>query len=414
MNMSNWAENLEYTATDIHVPESVEEVQALVARLPKVRALGTRHSFSDIADSPGGDLISLKRLAPGIVVAGDAQTASVTAGTPYGVLAPELEARGLALENLGSLPHISIGGAIATATHGSGDTNGVLSTSVAAVELVRADGSLIRVDRSSQDLEALAVGLGAFGILARVELDVQPSYLVRQDVYRNASWDLVLDALDEVMAMAYSVSLIGDIAGPVIHTLWLKQRLEAGDGTAPPSMYGGTWWDDADLPPDHALTERRGIPGPWSHRMAHFRLDAPPSAGGDELQTEYFVERSHGPAALRALRAMAPRISPHLHAMEIRTVAADELWLSPAYQRASLSLGFTWRKHPEEVLALLPAIEEALAPYAPRPHWGKLFAEKHLQDRFPRLGDFIDLVHEYDPARKFWNPFLDRLATGRP
>lgn len=414
MKLTNWAANLEYSATAIHYPESVDELQEMVARLPKVKALGTRHCFNDIADSPGGDLISLERLAPGILIDDDQRTVSVTAGTSYGVLAPELELRGLALENLASLPHISIGGAIATATHGSGNTNGILSTSVAAIELVRADGSLVRVDRSSRDLPALAVGLGAFGIVTRVDLDVQPSYRVRQDVYRDASWDLVLEGLDDVMASAYSVCLIGDIGGSVLRSLWLKQRIDDGDGSAPPSICGGVWWDDADLRPDHALTMRRGIPGPWSDRMAHFRLDAPPSVGGDELQTEYFVDRSHGPDALRALRSMAEQISPHLHGMEIRTVAADELWMSPAYQRDCLSLGFTWRKHPDEVLTLLPVIEEKLAPFEPRPHWGKLFAMGDLAERFSRLGDFMQRVHSYDPGRKFWNPFLERLGVAGP
>lgn len=412
MDMSNWAESFQYRATAVHFPESVGVIPELVASSPSVRALGTRHSFSDVADAPGGALITLERVPPGIVLNEAANTVSVTAGTSYGVLAAELERRGLALENLGSLPHISIGGAVSTATHGSGDANRVLSASVAAVELVRADGTLSRVDRSSPDLAAVAVGLGAFGIMTRVELDVQPTYLVRQDVYRDASWKLVLDHLDEVMALAYSVCLIGDISGPVIRSLWLKQRLDSGGVVAPPSLYGGTWWDDADLPTDHALTVRAGIPGPWSERMAHFRLDGAPSVGGDELQSEYFVDRSHGPAALQELRSMALRISPHLHGMEIRTVAADDLWLSPAYERPTLSLGFTWRKHPSEVKALLPDIEAALEPFQPRPHWGKLFHMSDLHNRFPRLGDFLDLAHAYDPGRKFWNPFLERLATG--
>ncbi len=410
--MDNWAANLTYRAESVHSPDSVEEIQELVAGASHVKALGTRHSFSDIADSPGGHLISLQHLEPEISVDVDNQTVSVTAGTPYGVLAPELESQGVALANMGSLPHISVGGAIATATHGSGGTNGVLSTSVSAIDLIRADGSLLRVDRSSPDLAGLAVGLGAFGVMTRVELDVQPSYVVRQDVYREASWDIVLDALDEVMDAAYSVSLLGDIAGPAIDTLWLKHRLGVGEIAAPPTMYGGMWWDDSDLPPDHALTPRAGIPGPWSERMPHFRLDAPPSAGGDELQSEYFVGRADGPAALRALRSMGDRISPHLHGMEIRTVAADELWMSPAFQRASLCLGFTWRKHPGAVHALLPDIEEVLAPFEPRPHWGKLFAMDDVTRRFPRLGDFVHLAHEYDPTRKFWNPFLRRIEAG--
>jgi xylitol oxidase len=390
-------------------------VQELVAQLPRVKALGTRHSFTTIADSPDGALISLSELAPEVTIDADAMTVSVTGGTRYGVLAAELQSQGYALHNTGSLPHISVAGATATGTHGSGDRNGILSTAVSAVELVKADGSLVRVDRSNPDLKALAIGLGAFGVITRLELDMQPTYQVRQDVYRNAPWDSVLDAFDAVMASAYSVSLIGDLGSPVIHELWQKTRVESPPDAnqqpdpAPESLYGGTWYDDADQPPDHALTVRAGIAGPWSERLPHFRLDAPPSVGGDELQTEYFVDRRHAVNALRTLRSLGDRISPQLHATEIRTAAADDLWLSPAYERDSLCIGFTWRKHPTEVMALLADIEAALATYEPRPHWGKLFVlnDDDLARRFPRLPDFLELRTTYDPTAKFTNAFID-------
>ena len=415
LELRNWAGNLAYSADSVHYPTSVVEVQELVARLPRVKALGTRHSFTTIADSPGGALISLSELAPEVTIDAEAMTVSVTGGTRYGVLAAELQSQGYALHNTGSLPHISVAGATATGTHGSGDRNGILSTAVAAVELVKADGSLVRVDRSNPDLKALAVGLGAFGVITRLELDIEPTYLVRQDVYRNAPWDTVLDAFDAVMASAYSVSLIGDFGSPVIRELWQKARVETVPDAdsqpepVPETLHGGTWYDDADQPPDHALTVRAGIAGPWSERLPHFRLDAPPSAGGDELQTEYFVDRRHAVNALRTLRSLGDRISPQLHATEIRTAAADDLWLSPTYERDSLCVGFTWRKHPTEVMALLPDIEAELAPYEPRPHWGKLFAfnDEDLARRFPRLPDFLELRTTYDPTGKFTNAFID-------
>jgi xylitol oxidase len=414
VELMNWAGNLAYRAASVHSPTSVAELQDLVGRLPRVRALGTRHSFNTIADSPGGALISLSELAPDIIVDAEAMTVSVTGGTRYGVLAAELQSHGYALHNTGSLPHISVAGATATGTHGSGDRNGILSTAVSAVELVKADGSLVTVDRSNPDLKALAVGLGAFGVITRVVLDIQPTYLVRQDVYRNAPWDGVLDAFDEVMASAYSVSLIGDFGSPEIRQLWQKTRVESvADGhqqpePVPETLHGGTWYDDAEEPPDHALNVRGGIPGPWSERLPHFRLDAPPSVGGDELQTEYFVGRRHAVNALRTLRTLGGRISPHLHATEIRTAAADDLWLSPAYERDSLCIGFTWRKHPTEVMALLPDLEAELAPYDPRPHWGKLFTfnDEDLARRFPRLPDFLELRTTYDPTGKFTNAFI--------
>lgn len=415
LGLTNWAGSLAYSAESVHYPTSVAEVQELVSRLPRVKALGTRHSFNAIADSPGGALISLSELAPEVTIDADAMSVSVTGGTRYGVLAAELQAHGYALHNTGSLPHISVAGATATGTHGSGDRNGILSTAVSGVELVTADGSLVTVDRSNPDLKALAVGLGAFGVMTRVVLDIQPTYLVRQDVYRNAPWDSVLEAFDAVMSSAYSVSLIGDFGSKVVRELWQKTRVESVPDDdeqpepVPASLHGGTWYDDAEEPPDHALNVRAGIAGPWSDRLPHFRLDAPPSAGGDELQTEYFVDRRHGVDALRMLRSLGDRISPHLHATEIRTVAADDLWLSPAYARDSLCIGFTWRKHPTEVMALLADIEAALASYEPRPHWGKLFtfSDADLARRFPRLPDFLELTTTYDPTGKFSNAFID-------
>ncbi len=409
-NRVNWAGNLTYGAAEIVEPASVEELQRLVARSPRVRALGTRHSFNDIADTSGA-MISLAGLDPDIRIDPEAMTASVTGGTRFGVLISGLQEQGFALQNTGSLPHISVAGATATGTHGSGDGNGILSTAISAVELVTADGSLVEVDRSSEHMSALAVGLGAFGIMTRVTVDIQPTYRVRQDVYRYAPWETVLGRLDEVMASAYSVSLLADFASPTVMQVWLKTRL--GEGEEPevaPALFGGTWYDDSDeLEPDN-VNQRASVPGPWSERMPHFRLDREPSSGGDELQSEYYVGREHAVQALEVLRTLGTQISPHLLISEIRTAAADSLWLSPAYERDVLCIGFTWAKHPAEVAALLPVIEEALAPFAPRQHWGKLFhyGAEVIERRFPRLTDFKAVRRHYDPDGKFWNSFLER------
>ncbi len=406
----NWAGNLAYRAAAIHRPSSVPELQRLVASARHIKAVGTRHSFSAVADSPGV-LVSLDGLGDDVTIDAAAMTATVSAGTTYGVLADRLQAGGFALPNMGSLPHISVAGATATGTHGSGDGNGILATAIAAVQLVTADGSLRTVDCSSPDLPAVAVGLGAFGVITAITLDIQQSFQVRQDVYRGAPWDSVLAELDAVMASAYSVSLMTGFDGPVVWWIWQKSRVDGQpDAPVPASRFGGTWDDDADLAVPNSLNTRAGVPGPWSQRLPHFRLDAPPSVGGDELQTEYFVGREHGAAALRILRSLGEQIAPHLHAAEVRTVAADDLWLSPAYHRDSLCLGFTWRKHPAEVDALLPVIEAALRPFEPRPHWGKLFRldAAELAPRFPRRPDFVRLARSYDPNRKFWNSFMDR------
>ncbi|MDJ0334659.1 FAD-binding protein [Salinibacterium sp. G-O1] len=406
----NWAGNLTYGAETIVAPSTVGEVQDLVARSPRVRALGTRHSFTDIADTPG-TLISLAGLDPELRIDPAAMTASVTGGTTYGALISALQAQGFAVHNTGSLPHISVAGATATGTHGSGDGNGILSTAISAVELVTADGSLTTIDRSSEHLSALAVGLGAFGIITRVTLDLQPSYLVRQDVYRYAPWETVLEQLDEVMASAYSVSLLADFGSPTVMQIWLKTRLDEGDHPeVAPTLFGGTWYDDSDELAPENVNQRASVPGPWSERMPHFRLDRQPSNGGDELQSEYYVSREHGVQALEVLRTLGTQISPHLLISEIRTAAADSLWMSPAFERDVLCIGFTWAKHPAEVAALSSVIEEALAPFAPRQHWGKLFNfdADVIRERFPRVTDFKDLRRQYDPDGKFWNSFLER------
>jgi xylitol oxidase len=290
-----------------------------------------------------------------------------------------------------------------------------LAAALCELELVTADGSLLHVDRTHPDFAAMAVGVGAFGIVTRMTLDVEPSYLVRQHLYKDASWDDVLDNLDEIFASAYSVNLHADFSASHTRTIWQKQRLETdASGTpilpdVPDERWGATRLDVADL--DAGRVTPITVPGPWSERLAHFVPGGAPSKGGDELQTEYFVDRADAAAALQVLRGMGERIDPHLHGSEIRTVAADDLWLSPATGRNCLSIGFTWKKNVAEVTALLPHIEAALAPFAPTPHWGKLFAmgRGELEERFPRLDDFLDAVARMDPDGVFANPFLRRL-----
>ena len=407
--MKNWAQNFEYSAANVVMPRTIEEAQEAIAGSDRVKALGTRHSFTDIADSPDGLLISLEQMDTSIEI--DGETVSINPATTYSELVAELEANGRALPNLGSLPHISVGGATATATHGSGDSNQVLSAHISAIELIKSDGSMARVDRANADFPALVVGLGAFGLFTRLELTTQPSFEVQQHMYRGASWERVIDSLDDALAFAYSVCLLGNIGAPQMSDIWVKHRINDTPRDFPVDFYGGARIGEDALRPGHSLTQIEGVVGPWSERLPHFRPDGEPSVGGDELQTEYFVDRRHGAAALRALRAMGDQIRPHLHGMEIRSLAPDDFWLSPAYERPSLCLGFTWRKHPEEVLSLLPKIEEALVDFEPRAHWGKLFSLPDVAGRYPRTGDFVALRDSYDPGRKFWNPFLDRLTA---
>ena len=142
----------------------------------------------------------------------------------YGELAEALAAHGVALHNLASLPHISIAGAIATATHGSGDANGNLATAVRAVELVTSDGEVLTVARGEPDFDGLVVGLGALGVVTRVTLDVEPAYEVRQRVFEGLSWDALHEHFDEITASGYSVSVFTRW-GETVDQVWIKSRV---------------------------------------------------------------------------------------------------------------------------------------------------------------------------------------------
>ncbi|WP_083460083.1 D-arabinono-1,4-lactone oxidase [Jiangella muralis] len=407
---TNWAGNLTYGATRIHTPSSVEELQDVVARTGRIRALGSRHSFSDVADTTG-ELVSVAGLPPRVDVDAAARTVTVAAGLRYGDLAEQLHRQGWALHNLGSLPHISVAGAVATATHGSGDGNGNLATAVAALHLVRADGELVTLRRGEPDFDGAVVAFGALGVVAAVTLDVVPAFDVRQVVYDDLALDTVGERFDEIFAAAYSVSVFTDWAATT--RSWVKHRLGDGDWTPDPEWMGARAADGPRNPvpgmPAVNCTEQLGVPGPWYDRLPHFRLEFTPSSG-DELQSEFLVPRAHGVAAFGAVAALAGHIAPVLQICELRTVAADELWLSPSYGRDVVGFHFTWRKDPEGVAPVLARIERALAPYEPRPHWGKLFtvAPEQVRERYPRLADVRRLRGEYDPDGCFGNAFTAR------
>jgi xylitol oxidase len=149
--------------------------------------------------------------------------------------------------------------------------------------------------------------------------------------------------------------------------------------------------------PVQNATEQGGVPGPWHARLPHFRAEFTPSAGA-ELQSEYLLPRSHAVAALQAVRELRDEITAVLQICELRTVAADELWLSPSYRRPTVGVHFTWVDDTAAVMPVVAAVEERLAPFEPRPHWGKVYL---ASGRYERLADFTRLAQEFDPAGKF-------------
>ena len=408
----NWAGNITYSTDHVHEPRSVDEVRDVVRHCVKLRALGTRHSFNTIADSDANQ-VSLAHL-DSVDIDDKAHTVTVGAGIRYGQLAPVIDARGFAVHNLASLPHISAAGAIATATHGSGLYNGNLATAVAALEIVTADGNVLHLSRASDGDQFLGavVGLGACGVVTRVTLNLVPTFQVAQSVYQNLSFDELAHNFDDIFGAGYSVSLFTDWQNHHATQVWIKRKFAAGDKSDWPAEFYGAKLAKQKLHPitghpAESCTEQLGIPGPWYERLPHFKMNFTPSSGR-ELQTEYFVPRDRGYEAILAVEKLRDRITPHLFVTELRTIAADDLWMSMAYQRPSLAIHFTWKPEWPEVRQILPLIEEQLAPFGPRPHWAKLFtlSPERLQAQYTRQADFKASLRRYDPEGKFRNNFI--------
>ncbi len=415
---TNWAGNYTYSTDNLHLPKTVEEVQQVVKSCDKLKALGARHSFNGIADSTANQ-ISLKQLEQ-MTLDKKAHTVTVDAAVTYGRLSPYLDQNGYAVHNLASLPHVSVAGACATGTHGSGIKNGNLSTAVSALEMVTADGELVTLSREKDGgrFKGAVVGLGALGVVTKVTLDVQPTFLVAQTVYENLSLGQLEKHLDEIFSSGYSVSLFTDWQNHKATQVWIKRRVEPGTAIHWESEFFGATRATRKLHPlaghsAESCTEQMGIPGPWYERLPHFKMNFTPSSG-QELQSEYFVPRQRGYEAILAVERLRDKITPNLFITELRTIAADDLWMSEAYQRPSLAIHFTWKPDWASVKTVLPLIEEQLAPFEARPHWAKLFtmAPAQLESRYEKLADYKALLKEYDPRGKFRNAFLNTNVYG--
>jgi alditol oxidase len=403
--LRNWAGNVEYSASDIVRPRNVAEVCDLVAAAPKARALGTRHSFSRLGDTPG--VLIATELLDRVDPPDSLGRVRVGSGVTYGDLAAALSARGRALANFASLPHIPVGGAVATATHGSGVANPALASAVVSIEIVLADGSVREVSRGDADFPGVVVSLGTLGVVTSITLETIEAFDLEQRVYAGLEWRFVEDHLPDVLSAGYSVSLFTRWRGPRVEQVWVKavetpeQQLFGAPAAATP-LHPAAGGDPADC------TEQLGARGPSHERLPHFKLECRPSVGF-ELQSEWIVSAADAPAVVRVFRGLGAEIAPLLHVSEIRAVASDDHWLSPFYERESVAFHFTWMVDPR-VLELIPLLERAIAPWSPRPHWGKLFTQTGaLSEAYPRFDAFRALRERYDPERKFANALDDRV-----
>ncbi|MEU6895941.1 FAD-binding protein [Streptomyces sp. NPDC046557] len=409
--MRNWAGNIDFGAAPIARPGSVDELRRIVAGSERVRALGAGHSFSGVLATAGG-FVRLDGLPPAVDIDAEAGTATVTAGMRYADVAAALHPAGHALANLASLPDLSVAGATATGTHGSGDTQRSLAAAVVGLELVGPEGDLVEL-RRDVDRDTFAgsvVSLGALGVATRVTLQIEPAFEVAQSVRAAVPLEEIRDRFDEVSGAAYSVSVFTTWGADA--SVWLKRRTdrpvtELDLGTPAPGPLHPV--PGADPAP---CTAQLGAPGPWHLRLPHFRPGAT-SDTGDELQSEYFLPRSAAAAAFDALRGIGALLGPVLHVAEVRTVRGDDLWLSPAYERDSVAFHFTWVKDAARVLPVIGAVEELLAPLGARPHWAKLTAMTgaDIRSRYRRASDFAELLAKSDPEGKFANELVDGLFS---
>ncbi|MEO6283933.1 MAG: D-arabinono-1,4-lactone oxidase [Dyadobacter sp.] len=419
--LKNWAGNLEYSTERLDNAKSVKQVQEIVKKYDKLKVLGTRHCFNNIADTKD-QFVSLVNAEEQIVIDEKNKTVTVNSGLKYGQLSPYLHQKGFALHNLASLPHISVAGACATATHGSGEKNGNLSTAVSAMELVTASGDVVQLSRKkdADQFNGAVVNLGALGVVTKVTLDIQPTFLMGQYVYENIPLDQLRDNFDKIQDSGYSVSLFTNWATNDITEIWLKFKMNSMNPlkVQPDKEFFGGKLATKNLHPIPELsaencTEQMGVAGPWYERMPHFKMGFTPSSGV-ELQSEYFVPRKHAVDAIMAVSRLGKQITPHLLTSEIRTIVADDFWMSPCYKQDSVAIHFTWKQDWPAVSKLLPIIEKELAPYNVRPHWGKLFTVSPdlLEKRYPRFADFRELAKKYDPKGKFRNDFLNLNIFG--
>lgn len=420
---ANWSGNYTYRAARRHRPTSIDQLQHIVAGAARAKALGSRHSFNDIADT-AGDLIDTTGLPDALDIDPKARSVTVSGAINYGRLATVLHSAGLALPNMASLPHISVAGAVATGTHGSGVLNQGLAGAVSAVQYVLGSVELMSLTRGDEGFDGAVVALGVLGIVSAVTLDLEPTFDIRQDVFEDLPWSAVDAHLIEIAGAAYSVSLFTDLQGETVNQVWCKSRIEVSStgsavfhdsGRVRDSFFGAVPATVARHPlaglPGDVCTGQLGVTGPWYARLPHFQMAFTPS-NGDEVQTEYLVARDRAAEMMTVLRGLSGRIAPLLQVCEIRTVAADELWLSPAYQRDCVAFHFTFLRQEAAVRALLAEIEAAIAHCAPRPHWGKIFVADAgaLPSAYPRLGDFRALAGRLDPDEVFRNEYLDRLV----
>lgn len=410
--MKNWAGNLTFSAKEYLEVNSISKLQSIVNKSTGVKVIAAGHSFNDIANTSHTH-ISLKNMSSQIEIDSNQKIALVPAGMSYADVCKFLEKYGWALSNTASLGEISMAGAILTATHGSGSENSILSECVVGIEMVLASGEIYAVDQDESDeFQGLVVSLGGLGVLTKFKVRIVKSFSIKQYVYENIGLEALAQNFDLVFNKAYSVSYFSNWAKNSTGQVWMKFLDDGSPIDVPYLFLDGNLATSNQHPvkanDPSSCTQQMGESGKWLYRLPHFKLGSSP-ASGDEVQTEYLVDRAHVREYISSLSLIGDEISDRVYATEIRAIKEDNLWLSPAYNRATIGFHFTWKKS-ESLQKFLQKIEEILGKHNGRPHWGKLFvtSRENLVGRYPKFSDFERILMKYDPNKKFRNSFIDR------
>jgi len=410
--MKNWAGNLTFSAKEYIEIDSISKLQSIVSKASGVKVLATGHSFNDIADT-NQTQISIKNLSNKIEIDSIKKVVLVPAGMQYADVCRYLETKGWALFNTASLGEITVAGAMLTGTHGSGSNNPVLSDCVEGIEMVLESGEIFNISREDSDeFFGFVISLGALGVFTKLKLKIVESFSIKQFVYENIGIQSISENFDDVFDKSYSVSYFSNWKKNSTGQIWMK-FLDNNNFPQLPSVWLDGNIANANQHPvkvndPSPCTDQMGVSGKWLYRLPHFKLDSSP-ASGDEVQTEYLVDRAYVSHYIDELSNIGDEIAARVYATEIRTIKADDLWLSGAHGRQTVGFHFTWKKS-DSLQTFLPKIEEILGNHNGRPHWGKLFStpRENLIGRYPKYSNFEDLLKKYDPNKKFRNSFINR------
>jgi len=411
----NWSGSVVATPERLERPKTEADLRAIVAGARRVRVAGTGHSFMPLCETDGV-LISLADMDGGLEITPDRSSVWAPAGMPIGELTAVLWAEGLSLANQGDIDKQAIAGALSTATHGTGRTLGALSTFSRAFRMVTADGEVVECDetREPELFQAQRVSLGALGVMSRVELSVLPAYRLKETLRRTPLIE-ILESWDELAARHRHVEFF---VFPYADEALVKILDPVEDGDDKPgvdidSAAMQIICDLASLMPSAAPTLQRLITkamSPSTRSAPAYRI-FPSERPTKFEEMEYEIPAERGAEALRAAIAeVRGRKLPIIFPFEYRSVAADDMWLSPMSGRDCISISFhQYAKMPwREAFA---TIEQVFAAHGGRPHWAKRHTLKSddVLRLYPDAGRWGEVRKRWDPEAKFLNAHLRDL-----